>query len=341
MKYKGINYDVGTTTLTGRITREVFDVAVVTKELEIIKDELQCNAIRISGLDIERLVIASQLAFGHGLRVWFSPFMPYADQETTLHYIGQAAAAAEKLRSEVADIVFVLGCELSLFTPGFVKGDTGTERMKNLFSPLSLVKNSLGVKRRYNSRLNKFLLNVMNEIRKHFRGSVTYASGTWEKVDWKMFDMKGIDFYRSLFNKSIYRKELQKHQGIDKPLAIMEFGCCSYKGAADKGATGWAIVDWKKDRPELKGKYIRDEMVQADYLLDLLNIYTEERVYAVFVFTFVSYNYVYNEDPKYDLDMASYGIVKAMPYKEGGYYKNMPWQPKQAFLKLTDYYKNH
>ena len=37
MDYKGINYDIGTKTLKGKITREVFDPDVVTKEIEIIK----------------------------------------------------------------------------------------------------------------------------------------------------------------------------------------------------------------------------------------------------------------------------------------------------------------
>ena len=33
MKYKGINYDVGTTTINGELSRKVFDLEVVTKEI--------------------------------------------------------------------------------------------------------------------------------------------------------------------------------------------------------------------------------------------------------------------------------------------------------------------
>jgi hypothetical protein len=62
MQYKGINYDIGTRTITGGLTREIFDLDIVIEEIKIIKNELHCNAIRISGLYIERIVKASEIA---------------------------------------------------------------------------------------------------------------------------------------------------------------------------------------------------------------------------------------------------------------------------------------
>lgn len=62
MTYKGINYDTGTRTINGRLTRYIFDLTIVSKELDIIKNELHCNVIRISGVDIERMVSASEIA---------------------------------------------------------------------------------------------------------------------------------------------------------------------------------------------------------------------------------------------------------------------------------------
>ena len=341
MAYKGINYDTGTKTLTGRFTRETFDLNIVTKEISIIKNELHCNAIRISGVHIERVVQASEIALKQGLTVWFSPSLQYDNPENTVNYIIQSSVAAEQLRSRFSNLIFVAGCELSLFTSGFIKGDTGEERIKNMFGPINLIKNMLGISRKYNSQLNKFLSNAISEIRKHFHGQITYASGTWEKVDWEIFDIIGIDFYRASYNKSTYLKELQNYKRLGKPVSIMEFGCCTYKGAEDKGAMGWAIVDWKKDRPELKGSYIRDEEVQANYLLELLNIFETENVYAVFVFTFISANYIHDDNPRYDLDMASYGVVKAINNNEQGYDQNLAWIPKRAFFELANFYKNH
>ena len=333
--YKGINYDIGTKTLTGGLTREKFDINTVTRELDIIKNELHCNAIRISGLHINRLVQASAIALRMGLTVWFSPALHYESQENTLQYITDSADAAEALRSEYPNIIFVIGCELSLFTKGFVKGDTGEERIINMFSPLSMVKNMLGIRRTYNTRLNKFLSNAVAETKKRFHGQVTYASGTWEKADWSLFDMIGVDHYRAIYNKTTYLKELQKYKIQGKPLCMMEFGCCTYRGAEDKGAMGWAIVDWKKDKPELKGDYIRDEDVQAEYLVDTLKLLEGEDVYAAFPFTFVTYNYPHNADPRYDLDIASYGIVKAVC---NGGHKGLNWLPKKAFYVLAAYY---
>ena len=120
----------------------------------------------------------------------------------------------------------------------------------------------------------------------------------------------------------------------------MEFGCCAYNGADDKGAMGWAIVDWKKEIPELKGDFIRNEDVQSKYLLDLLNIFETENVYAAFVFTFVSNNYVSSQNPGHDLDLAAFGIVRSLPKGEPGY-KSLPWIQKQAFYELGNYYACH
>ena len=336
MNYKGINYDIGTITITGGLTRETFDEAAVTKEIDIIKNELHCNAVRISGLHKERLSKAAEIALQKGLTVWLSPALHYNTQNNTMEYILKNAAEAERLRVQYPDIIFVVGCEFSVFTSGFIKGDTCEKRLQELFSPVSLLKNMLGIKRSYNKRLNKFLKEAVQEIRKIFHGAITYASGSWEKIDWSVFDIAGIDLYRSSFNKTTYVDELRNYKKLGKPLSVMEFGCCTYKGADDKGAIGWAIVDWRKDPPELKGNYERDETVQSKYILDLLNIFEQEDLFAVFVFTFSSYNYVYNSNPKYDLDMASYGVVRSTP----GIYNvkyNLPWTPKDAFFVLGKY----
>jgi hypothetical protein len=338
MQYKGINYDTGTKTTTGKLTREIFDPDVIAREIGIIRNELHCNAIRISGIDTERIVKAAEIALKLGMAVWFSPTLHYRSQGDTLKHIAGAATAAENLRRNFHNLIFVAGCELSLFTHGFVKGETGNDRLKNLFGPLSLLKNSLGIKRKYNRLLNAFLSTALVEIRNRFYGKVTYASGAWEKIDWEEFDFIGVDLYRSIFNKSAYDIELRNYVKLDKPLCITEFGCCTFHGADDKGAMGWAIVDWKKEKPELRLDYVRSEETQAKYIIELLTIFDSEKVTGAFVFTFISGNYIYDENPKYDLDMGSYGIVKALKKGEAGY-KDLPWTPKQAFFELGNYYK--
>ena len=104
---------------------------------------------------------------------------------------------------------------------------------------------------------------------------------------------------------------------------------------------GWAIVNWSAKKPELKSVYTRDEETQAKYLRELLNIFEDEEILGAFVFTFISNNYPYNDNPKYDLDMAAYGIVKKMPDNEDKYYKGLPWGPKKSFFELANFYAAH
>ena len=176
-------------------------------------------------------------------------------------------------------------------------------------------------------------------MRRHFHGPVTYASGSWEKVDWALFDFVSIDFYRDAMNKKLFRKNLRQYSVHKTPVVITEFGCCSYRGADDKGAYGWAIVDWNVEPPQLKGTYIRDEEVSAKYLTDLLATFVEEKVEGAFVFTFVMPKYPHYDDPRFDLDMASYGVVKSYTDRKGATYPDMPWEPKQSFGALADYYR--
>jgi hypothetical protein len=96
---KGINYDVGTFTRGKESSsRDVFDPVIVQREMEIIKNDLHCNAIRISGQDIARLSLAAEMAIHQGLEVWFSPAFIDADEQATLTYVAECAKAAEKLR---------------------------------------------------------------------------------------------------------------------------------------------------------------------------------------------------------------------------------------------------
>jgi hypothetical protein len=85
--------------LEGSLQRPNFDLKVVQRELEIIKNDLHCNAVRIQGLEIDRLVIASEAALKLDLEVWFSPEMFEQSQGETFDYLVKAAGAAESLRS--------------------------------------------------------------------------------------------------------------------------------------------------------------------------------------------------------------------------------------------------
>ena len=336
---KGINYDVGTYT-RGKETssREHFEPAIVKQEIAIIKQDLHCNAIRISGQDIQRLTFATEAALEQKLEVWFSPVLIDATEKKTLVYLAECAKAAEKLRERFGAIVYVVGCELTFFMKGLVLGETSFDRIQTFMSPWRLLKNTL-LKGSFHKRLNSFLAKSVKVIREHFHGPLSYASGPWENVDWALFDFVGVDYYREAHNKRNYREKLQAYFKHGKPVVITEFGCCTYQGAEEKGGYGWAIVDHSKMPKQLKGNYVRDEQVQANYLNDLLDIFVEEKVNGAFLFTFVMPSYPYNEDSLYDLDMASYSVVKSFPDGNGSTYKEMPWEPKQSFKVLKNHYE--
>ncbi len=74
MKHKGINYDVGDV-LEGFLMRPTFDAEFVHRELAIIKNDLHCNAVKICGLDLDRLMTTAEDALKQGLEVWLAPRM--------------------------------------------------------------------------------------------------------------------------------------------------------------------------------------------------------------------------------------------------------------------------
>ncbi len=171
MKLKGVCYDAGRV-MMGQNWRPDFDPKVVSRELEIIKNDLHCNAVRIQGLDIDRLVASSEFALKLGLEVWFSPEMWDKSQDETLEYLKKAAHAAEELRARFPSkvVVLSLGSELTLFMQGIIEGQNIFERMS---SPSFLTKIRTGA---HNGQLNSFLARANDVAKSQFHGPVTYFS---------------------------------------------------------------------------------------------------------------------------------------------------------------------
>ena len=101
MNRKGVCYDVGRV-LLGADWRPNFDSRVVHRELEIIKTDLHCNAVRICGLDINRLMTAAEDALTLGLEVWLSPEMWDRSQDETLELHREGGGAGRGAPSTVA-----------------------------------------------------------------------------------------------------------------------------------------------------------------------------------------------------------------------------------------------
>ncbi len=91
----------------------------------------------------------------------------------------------------------------------------------------------------------------------------------------------------------------------------------------------------------MKGDYVRDEGLQARELTDQLSVLDSTGVDGAFIMTFVSPLFPYDDRPRYDLDMGNYSLVKSYVDKHGSTYPDMPWEPKEAFKAVTDYYAKH
>jgi hypothetical protein len=386
MKLNGVSYDVGRV-MMGENWRPTFDLKIVKRELEIIRNDLHCNAVRICGLDIDRLLTASKYALNLGLYVWLSPEMWDKSPDETLAYITEASRAAEPVRQKFqGKLVLSVGSELTLFMKGIVEGQNVFERLNN---PAFWEGVRLG---KYNEPLNDFLEKANKTVREEFHGEVTYCSIPFERVKWTMFDYAGIDLYRDDRSRQIYDRILQSIPAFGKPVVIGEFGCCTYRGAELLGGNGFMIMfgmmknlqptlvlpklvsDMISVIPQVDGHYVRDEGLQAREIIDQLGLLDRAGVEGAFVFTFVSPNSPYNDDPRFDSDLGSYSLVKSFAQKEsveehadqvakqgkallgiepdpkilaefggevgrhGETYPDMPWEPKVSFRAVADYF---
>jgi len=333
MNRRGVCYDVGRVMMNKNLRPE-FDPDIVKQELEIIKDDLHCNVVKICGKDVKRLMKASEFALRIGLEVWVSPELWDKDPDDTMEYIVEAAVETEKLRLKYGgEVVFVMGTELSLFMNGILNG---TNFMERLQSPEFMEIISKG---QHDQILNKFLRRGNDLVREAFKGPVTYASAPFEAINWDIFDFVCVDLYRDSKIKENYSKILESYAKHGKPLVIGEFGCCTYEGAEDLGGWGWNILD-NLDSEELNGTYVRNESIQAYELTEQLYILENSGVDGGFVYTFIQPTFKHSKDPNYDLDMASYSLVRTLSSEHGKIYSDMMWEPKESFYSVSEFYEN-
>ena len=100
MNRKGVSYDVGR--VMGINWRPIFDTKIVHRELEIIKNDLHCNAVRICGLNIDRLMIAAEDALKQGLEVWLSPELWEKNPKKTLQVHNKGGYSSRVIASAMA-----------------------------------------------------------------------------------------------------------------------------------------------------------------------------------------------------------------------------------------------
>lgn len=193
MRAKGITYDTGFIR-DGAISRERFDPELTKRELRIIRDDLHCNAVRITGGSPERLEQAATFAADLGFEVWFSPYPLELTADQMLPLFADCAERAERLRRRGAEVVLVVGAELSLMNKGFLPGDTQADRVELLLHQRDCLRERLD---EASARANDCLGKAVTLVRERFGGRITYAAIPLERVDWAPFEIVSVDLYRS------------------------------------------------------------------------------------------------------------------------------------------------
>lgn len=331
LKHRGVVYTVG----AGETPGTAWSDARMRRDVRLIRDDLHADTLDVTGDGVDRLTATAAEAAERGLHVWLQPTFGDIPEREILDSIAECGRFAERLRRQGASVDFSVGCEFWLFVPGIIPGETVLDRVENL------QKGNVDMAR-MQRRLARFTAKAAAVGRSVFHGRLSYAAAQdeeFEPVDWNLFDIIGIDYYSYFRNPSDYVRELRRYLRWGKPLAITEFGTCAYVGAPETAGMGWNIVDYTKEPNEIKGDPVRSERTQAAYLVDLLDVFESTGLYAAMAFEFVTPDAPHRPDnPRYDLDLASYAITK--PIRTHPDDPNSPWhwEPKEAYRALAHRY---
>ncbi|MCI3269795.1 abortive phage infection protein [Streptomyces cylindrosporus] len=326
LRHRGVVYTVG----EGESPGTAWSAARMRADVRAIRERLHADTVDVTGDGVERLTATVAEAAEQGLHIWLQPTLADAPEGEILEHMAECGRFAERLRRQGASVDFSVGCEFWLFVPGIVPGETVLERVKNLqtgnFDPVKMQR-----------RLDRFTAKAAKTGRSVFHGRLSYAAAQDDRVDWRLFDVVGIDYYSFHRHHADYVRELRTYLRWGKPLAITEFGTCTYKGAPQAGGMGWDVVDYEKG--EIKGDLVRSEHTQAAYLTDLLSVFESMGLYGAMAFEFVTPDAPHRaDDPHKDLDMASYSITKVIKDRPDDPRSRWHWEPKEAFHALARQY---
>ena len=336
-KIKGVVYDTGMDAALGDKMKPL-DLQECQREMQIIRDDLHCNAVRVLGSNFESLEIASEECLKLGMEAWIAPYLIDRTREQTLELLIECAKMAQRLQEKYPDgkVVYVAGGEFLFYMKGILEGENFIDRTATYTKAYSDPNEYSKLLKNVEEKMAVIMPEIVTEVRKVFHGEITYATMPFDPVDWSLFDFISLDYYRGSYNRETYGPDLRPFIASDIPVIIMEVGLCTFQGAEDMGAGGHMIIDngWG-----ISGDYVRDESLQAKELVEMMEICEKEGVQGQFVFYFKEEAMTYNEDPHKDLDMACYGLVKCYADKNGTVYPDMKWDPKESFYAVAKFYE--
>jgi hypothetical protein len=328
LRHRGVVYTVG----EGENPATGWNAQRMRADIRAIRQDVHADTVDVTGDGVERLAATAAEAAEQGLHVWLQPTLGDVPQRDILEHLAETGRVAQRLRRQGASVDLSVGCEFWLFVPGILPGETVLERVRNrlngTYDPVVTQR-----------RLDAFTARAARTGRSVFDGRLSYAAAQDDQVDWSLFDVVGIDYYSFFPRPADYVKELRRFLRWGKPLTITEFGTCAYVGAPETGGMGWDVVDYDKDPEEIKGHLVRSERTQADYVTALLRVFESMGLYAAMAFEFVTPDAPHRADnPRFDIDMASYAVTKTVQKRPGHPEAGWHWEPKQAFHALARHY---
>lgn len=336
LQLKGVAYDTGTG-FAGDDSRVLWRKDLMRGEIRAIRQRLHANWASVYGSDVRRLTDTATAALEQGLTVSIQPRSFDEPQADELEKLRKVAVEAERLRRRYdQEVILVIGCEFMLFTPGIVPGANFFERVEYLtkgeFDWPDLVR-----------KFRTFTAGMVKVARSNFKGRITYgAASDLEPVDWSGFDLVGLDYYSYHADRADHTKELAPLRQWGKPIVILEFGCCTFTGAAELGGMGWDIVDYSGDVPVIPPQYVRNEQEQADHLAHMLDVFTGEGFLGASPYTFISPDAPHRpHDRPHDEDMAAFSLCKVLRTYDADPGSPYHWQPKKSFHSVARFYATH
>jgi len=327
LTYRGVGYEVA----DGETPYTSYNAQRMRHDLWTIRYALWASSVSVFGDGVERLRATAERAAQLGLHIWLQPRLGDRPENEILEHLAETGKAAERLRRQGARINLSVGCEFVLFVPGIVPGADALERIKNLLS-------GKYDRQQMQRRLDRFIRKAAAVGRSVFRGQISYAAAQDDHVDWRLFDIVGIDYYGYFNRHADYVRDLRQYRRFGKPVTIAECGSCTYKGAPQLGGMAWDAVDYNKDPQEVKRGLVRSEQTQARYIATMLSIFESMGFYSATVYEFITPDAPHLSQGRYDLDIASYGIVKPIWKSATNPGPHWHWEPKAAFMAIAKHY---
>jgi hypothetical protein len=275
IKHKGMRMMVGWKGMS-HIPTDVTD-----EKLDIIHNELGCNAVLIFGnTEFEDdLIEAGQLAIQKEFeRIYIQPEYVDLPIDETIENIGRFAKKVKALRQASDSVVFMIGHEFTFDAYGIIPGDTHPERLRFPLDHPEWIRNN------YWKTLRSVLPDAFRRIialcRENYGYQIAYAATMDEAADivpWSdpIFESVSSDAYiwdKAGWTEDYIINHLNKLKMYRKPVNSTEWGCLTYKGASQE----WGFTE------EDFAKYPYDEDEQANYIKRYCNMLNRARIDGAF-----------------------------------------------------------